>query len=83
MRILATGPFEGLLVLLFAVAGFAVVALVAGVVLVLLHAVLPGEDSGAEAVRRAELERAEQERGADGEEEAGDSPELRSGGALG
>ena len=58
LHVLATGPFEGLLVLLFAVVGFAVVALVAGVVLVLLHAVLPGEDTGAEEVRRAELERA-------------------------
>jgi hypothetical protein len=51
---------SGLLLLLFAVVGFAVVAGVAAVILALLQAVLPGGDSGAEAVHRAELERAAQ-----------------------
>jgi hypothetical protein len=48
---------DGLLLLVFAVAGFAVVAGVAAVVLALLQAVLPGADSGAEEVHRQELER--------------------------
>lgn len=55
--VLAVGAASGLLLLVFAVLGFVVVAGVAAVVLALLHAVLPGDDTGAEAVHRAELER--------------------------
>lgn len=48
---------SGLLLLLFAVLGFAIVAGVAAVILALLQAILPSADTGAEAVHRAELER--------------------------
>ena len=79
-HVLATSPFTGLLVLLFAVVGFAVVALVAAVVLVLLHAVLPGEDTGAEEVHRAELEASAN---AAARDTAEPPPDLRSGTGVG
>ncbi len=52
--VLASGALDGLLLLLFAVLGFAVVAGVAAVILALLQAVLPGGDSGAEALHAAQ-----------------------------
>jgi hypothetical protein len=55
--VLASSPFTGLLILLFAVLGFAVVAGVVVVILALLHAVLPGGDSGADALHAEELRR--------------------------
>jgi hypothetical protein len=55
-HVLAAGAVDGLLLLVFAVLGFAVVAAVAAVILALLHAVLPSEDSAAEALHRAEQE---------------------------
>ena len=55
--VLAAGVLTGLLIVVFAVVGFAIVAVVAAVILALLHAVLPGDDTGAEAAHRAELER--------------------------
>jgi len=60
-HVLASSALDGLLLLVFAVLGFAVVAGVAAVVLALLQAVLPGSDSGAEAVHREELARQEQD----------------------
>jgi len=59
--VLASSAASGLLLLVFAVLGFVVVAGVAAVILALLHAVLPGADSGAEAVHAAELERQNEE----------------------
>ncbi len=55
--VFASSAFTGLLVLLFAVLGFAVVTGVAVVILALLHAVLPGGDSGADALHAEELRR--------------------------
>ena len=62
----ASSALTGLLILAFAILGFAVVAGVAVVILALIHAVLPGEDSGAAALHAEELERqAAAERGDD------------------
>ena len=61
----ASGALTGLLILVFAILGFAVVAGVAVVILALLHAVLPGEDSAAAALYAEELERQAAERGDD------------------
>jgi hypothetical protein len=46
--VLASGAFDGLLLLLFAVLGFALVAVVAVVVLAIVHAVLPAADEAPE-----------------------------------
>ena len=63
----ASSALTGLLVLLFAVVGFAVVTAIAAVILALLHAVLPGEDTEAAALHARELERqAGAEQGDDG-----------------
>jgi len=48
---------DGLLLLVFAVGVFAVVAVVAVVVLALIQAVLPGGDSGADALHAAQAQR--------------------------
>lgn len=48
---------NGLILLLVAVGGFAVVVIVAAVVLGLINAILPQGDSEAEALHAAELER--------------------------
>jgi len=55
-HVLADGA-GGLLLLLFAVGAFVVVALVAAVVLVLIQAVLPGGDTEADRLHAAEQER--------------------------
>lgn len=68
-HVLAAGALEGLLVLLFAIVGFAVVAGVAVVILALLQAVLPSGDSGAEALHAQSQRDAEDDR-ADAAEEA-------------
>lgn len=58
--VLASAAVNGLLLIVFAVVGFAVVAGIAAVILALLQAVLPGGDTGADALHRAEQERQEQ-----------------------
>jgi hypothetical protein len=70
--VLGASAVNGLLLLVFAVLGFAVVAGVAVVILALLHAVLPGGDSGAEALHIAELERQNEEGRAEAARLAGD-----------
>jgi hypothetical protein len=76
-----SGALTGLLIVVFAVVGFAIVALVAAVILALLHAVLPGEDTGAQEAHRLETERAalsrEEAREREGEE-AAETAEPRS-----
>lgn len=62
-HVLADGA-GGLLILLFAVGAFLVVALVAAVILALIQAILPGGDTEADrlhAAEQAEAERAEDE----------------------
>jgi hypothetical protein len=56
-HVLAAAPVSGLLLLLIAVVGFAVVVLVAAVIMGLIQAVLPGGDTEADALHAAELER--------------------------
>jgi fumarate reductase subunit D len=65
--VLAASDVNGLLLLLFAVGGFAVVAVVAAVILALIQAVLPSGDTEADALHAEELKRAEaaEEEGAD------------------
>jgi len=57
---LASAAVNGLLLAVFAVIGFAVVAGIAAVILALLQAVLPSGDTAADALHRAELEREEE-----------------------
>jgi hypothetical protein len=55
--VLAAASVNGLLLLLIAVVGFALVAVVAAVVMALIQRILPGGDSEADALHAAELER--------------------------
>lgn len=66
---------DGLLLLVFAVVGFALVAVVAVVILALIQAVLPAGDREAEALHAAELER---EEAAAEREEAGVEEEAQA-----
>jgi hypothetical protein len=59
--VLASAAVNGLLLIVFAVVGFAVVAGIAAVILALLQAVLPSGDTGADALHRAEQQRQEQQ----------------------
>jgi hypothetical protein len=56
-HVLAASGVDGLILLLIAVGGFALVAIVAAVVLGLINAILPRGDSEADALHAAELER--------------------------
>lgn len=56
-HVLADGA-GGLLLLLFAVGAFAVVALVAAIILALIQAILPGGDTEADRLHAAEQEAA-------------------------
>jgi hypothetical protein len=59
--VLAASSATGLLLIVIAVVGFGVVAVVAAMVLALLQAVLPGGDSEADRLHAAELEREQEE----------------------
>jgi hypothetical protein len=59
--VLAASSATGLLLIVIAVVGFAVVAVVAAMVLALLQAVLPGGDTEADRIHAAELEREHEE----------------------
>jgi hypothetical protein len=68
-HVLAAGA-GGLLLLLFAVGAFLVVALVAAVILALIQAVLPGGDTEADRLHAAEVQAAERAAEAEAQPEA-------------